>query len=310
MRALVTGGAGFIGSHLALGLLARGHEVVVVDALTPSYDPAVKRARADAVADAGATFREEDLRTADLGPLVGGVDVVFHLAGQPGVRDSWGPGFAAYVEHNVAVTQRLLDASAGVGLRRFVFASSSSVYGDAARHPTQEDTPLAPISPYGVTKASAEMLVAAYGGGAGLPAVSLRYFTVYGPGQRPDMAFHRFMRAVLEGRPLEVFGDGEQSRDVTFVADAVEATIAAGEAEGVEGRAINVGGGSVVTLNECLRILSRVAGREVEVIYGEPQAGDARHTSADLRQAKELLGYAPAVSLEEGLRAEWEWLAP
>ncbi len=309
MRALVTGGAGFIGSHLALELLGRGHEVVAVDAVTASYDPSLKRARAGAVAEAGATFHEGDLRTADLAPLLAGVDVVFHLAGQPGVRDSWGPGFTAYVEHNVAATQRLLDAAAGAGLRRFVFASSSSVYGEALRQPTPEDATLAPVSPYGVTKAAAEMLVAAYAGSFGLPSVTLRYFTVYGPGQRPDMAFHRFIRAILDGRPLEVFGDGEQSRDVTFVADAVEATIAAAEADGVEGRTINVGGGSVLTLNECLRTLSRVAGREVEIIYTEPQPGDARHTSADLRQAKELLAYAPGVALEEGLRAQWEWLA-
>jgi nucleoside-diphosphate-sugar epimerase len=309
VRALVTGGAGFIGSHLALELLARGHQVVAVDALTASYDPSAKRARAGAVAEAGAIFHEEDLRTADLAPFVGGSDVVFHLAGQPGVRDSWGSGFNAYVEHNVAATQRLLDAAVGAGLHRFVFASSSSVYGEALRHPTPEHAGLAPVSPYGVTKAAAEMLVAAYAGSFGLPSVTLRYFTVYGPGQRPDMAFHRFIRAILDGRPLEVFGDGEQSRDVTFVADAVEATIAAAEAEGVEGRTINVGGGSVITLNECLRTLSRVAGREVEIIYTEPQPGDARHTSADLRRAKELLAYAPAVSLEEGLRAQWEWLA-
>ena len=309
MRALVTGAGGFIGSHLAERLLAEGHEVRAVDALVPYYDPAVKRARLDALAAAGAETGEEDLRSHDLAPLVAGIDVAFHLAAQPGVRSSWGEGFAAHVEHNVLATQRLLEASAAEGIGRFVFGSSSSVYGDAERHPTPEDATPRPISPYGVTKASAEHLLYAYGRNHGLPAVALRYFTVYGPRQRPDMAFHRFIRAVLDGRPIEVYGDGEQSRDVTYVGDAVAATIAAGEASEAPGKTINVGGGSVVTVNECLRVLASVSSREVEIVYGDAQPGDARHTSADLSLAKEVLGFAPSTPLEVGLRAEWDWLA-
>ena len=307
MRALVTGGAGFIGSHLTERLLADGHDVRVADALTPYYDPNVKRERLERIASRrGAEVLQLDLRSEDLARALSGVDVVFHLAAQPGVRASWGAGFAEYLEHNVFATQRLLEASAGGGLRRLVFASSSSVYGDAEEHPTPETVPLRPVSPYGVTKAAAEHLVHAYGRSFGIPVVCLRYFTVYGPGQRPDMAFHRFMLAAARGRPIEVFGDGEQSRDVTYVSDAVEATVAAAEAPEAVGRTINVGGGSVVTVNECLRVLARIAGREVEVLYTDPQRGDARHTSADLTVAKEVLGYAPAVGLEDGLRAQWK----
>jgi UDP-glucose 4-epimerase len=309
MRALVTGGAGFIGSHLAESLRGDGHEVRVADAITPYYDESLKRANLEAVVASGAELVEADLRTADLDPLLDGIEVVFHLAGQPGVRASWGDGFQEYVEHNVLVTQRLLEASAPRGLSRFVFASSSSVYGDAERHPTGEDARLQPVSPYGVTKAAAEHLVMAYHRAAGLPAVALRYFTVYGPRQRPDMAFNRFMHAALSGRPIEIYGDGEQSRDVTYVGDVVAATVAAGQAEAAVGRSLNVGGGSVVTINDCLRRLRGIAGGEIEVIHLDRQAGDARHTSADLTAARDALGYRPATSLDDGLRAEWEWVA-
>jgi UDP-glucose 4-epimerase len=308
MRAVVTGGGGFIGSHLAEALRARGDGVVVVDALTPYYDEEVKRANLAGVRDAGAEVVEADLRTSPLEELLDGADVVFHLAGQPGVRASWGEGFDAYVEHNVLATQRLLEAASSRGIGRFVFASSSSVYGDAERHPTAEDARLSPVSPYGVTKAAAEHLVHAYHRATGLPAVTLRYFTVYGPRQRPDMAFSRFIRAVLAGRPIEIYGDGEQGRDVTHVDDVVAATIAAVSADRAVGRSINVGGGAMVTVNECLRRLRQIAGGELEVIYGEPQPGDARNTSADLGLARDVLGYAPATSLDDGLRSQWDWI--
>jgi nucleoside-diphosphate-sugar epimerase len=309
MRALVTGAAGFIGSHLSERLIDAGHEVTALDAVTDYYDADVKRTNLKAVAERGARTVEADLRTADLPVLVAGTDVVFHLAGQPGIRASWGERFSDYLSHNVLATQRLLEASAAAGAGRFVFASSSSVYGDAERHPTPEDAPPAPVSPYGVTKAAAEHLVGAYHRATGLPVVSLRYFTVYGPRQRPDMAFNRFMHAAIEGRPIEVYGDGEQGRDVTFVADAVAATVAAAGSAAAVGRTINVGGGSVVTVNECLRLLREVSGRELEVVHLEAQVGDARRTSADLTLARDVLGYRPGTGLEDGLRAEWEWVA-
>jgi UDP-glucuronate 4-epimerase len=308
MRALVTGAAGFIGSRLAARLLDDGHEVRGVDALTPSYDPDDKRANLDPLRDReGFEFAEADLRDAPLEPLVE-VDAVFHLAAQPGVRSSWGESFADYAGHNVLATQRLLEACRDAAQApSFVMASSSSVYGEAERHPTPEDLMPRPVSPYGVTKLAAEALLTAYAANFGLNGVTLRYFTVYGPGQRPDMAFHRFIRAALSGDAIEVFGDGEQTRDVTFVDDAVDATIAAASVVGAPGP-INVGGGSQVALNEVLDAIERITERELRVERRDAAPGDVRHTSADLERARRLLGYSPQVGLEDGLRQEVEWL--
>ena len=308
MRALVTGTAGFIGSNLAGRLLDDGNEVHGVDALTPYYDPADKRANLqDLVGRDGFAFDELDLRDADLGPLVD-VDVVFHLAAQPGVRASWGATFEDYVGHNIMATQRLLEACRSADPSpRIVMASSSSVYGEAERHPTPEDVTPRPVSPYGVTKLAGEALLTAYAANFGVASVALRYFTVYGPGQRPDMAFHKFLRAALLDAPIEVFGDGEQTRDVTFVDDAVAATIAAATAEGAAGP-VNVGGGSQVALNEVLEAIERITGRELRIERSETAPGDVRHTSADLGRAREMLGYAPRVGLEDGLQREADWL--
>ncbi len=308
MRALVTGAAGFIGSRLAARLLDDGHDVQGIDALTPYYDPADKRANLEDLRGRdGFSFDEVDLRTA---PLEGAVeaDVVFHLAAQPGVRASWGTTFEAYAGQNVVATQRLLEACrAAATPPRIVMASSSSVYGEAERHPTPEDVTPRPVSPYGVTKLAAEALLTAYAANFGLASVALRYFTVYGPGQRPDMAFHRFIRAALTGGVVEVFGDGEQTRDVTFVDDAVDATIAAASVEALAGP-VNVGGGAQVAVNEVLDAIERLTGRELRVERLEAAPGDVRHTSADLARARAVLGYEPRVGLEDGLALEIDWL--
>lgn len=307
MRTLVTGSAGFIGSRLAARLLDGGHEVRGVDAFTPYYEPADKRANLEPLrARDGFSFDELDLRNATLS-VPADVEVVFHLAAQPGVRASWGATFDDYLGHNVLATQRLLEACREAGTPRVVMASSSSVYGEAERHPTPEDVTPRPVSPYGVTKLACEALLTAYAANFGLPSVVLRYFTVYGPGQRPDMAFHRFIRAALTGGTIEVFGDGEQTRDVTFVDDAVGATIAAAATDGPTGP-VNVGGGSQVALNEVIEAIERLTGRELRIERRDAAPGDVRHTSADLGRARATLGYEPQVGLEEGLRREVDWL--
>jgi len=250
--AVVTGAAGFLGSHLAESLLADGYAVVGVDCFTDYYDPAIKRKNlARLLPDPGFTLLPLDLGVDDLAPLPRHARWVFHQAAQPGVRASWGAEFAAYARHNVLATQRLLEHYKGSAVERVVVASSSSVYGDAERMPTTEDDLPRPYSPYGVTKLAAEHLALLYARNFALPAVALRYFTVYGPRQRPDMGFHRFLRAILGGGAIEVYGDGEQTRDFTFVADAVSANRAAAR-QGVPGRAYNVGGGSRVSVNHVL----------------------------------------------------------
>ena len=295
MRYVVTGAAGFIGSHLAETLLANGHEVAGVDCFTDYYDPELKEQNA-----AGLDVLRLDLAADELD--VDGVDGVFHLAGQPGVRASWGPDFELYLRRNVLATQRVLEAAAGAGTR-VVFASSSSVYGDAERYPTPEDTPPRPISPYGVTKLACEHLLRAF---PDVPTVGLRYFTVYGPRQRPDMAFTRLLHALAEGAPFELYGDGTQSRGFTFVSDAVAATIAA-MAGAPSGAVYNVGGGSEATMLEAIAIAERVSGQTLQVRFLPVAAGDVRRTAADVTRIRSELGWAPRVSLEDGLRAQWEW---
>ena len=299
-RYLITGCAGFIGSHLTDEIIARGGEVVGVDAFTDYYARETKEFNlAEARADTGLTLVELDLTEGDLEPLLDGVDGVFHLAAQPGVRGSWGDGFARYVQDNILATQRLFDAMAGTGLR-VVMASTSSVYGNAETYPTREDASPRPVSPYGVTKLACESLARTYAECFGLEAVLLRYFSVYGPRQRPDMAFARIIAAVLGERPFSVFGSGEQSRDFTYVGDAVEATLAAMEG-GPAGIVYNVGGGSETTLNQAIAVCERLADKRLRVVH-EPQAhGDVRRTGADTTLAAAKLGWRPRVSLEEGL---------
>jgi UDP-glucose 4-epimerase len=309
VRALVTGAAGFIGSHLAGALLDRGAEVTGIDCFTDYYPRPMKEANVAANADRpGFTFVEARLQDADLPALLDGVTHVFHLAAQAGVRKSWGRDFRIYTENNIDASQLLLEACVGRPLHRFVYASSSSLYGDNVAIPMREDALPQPVSPYGVTKLAAEQLCHLYCVNYKVPTTSVRYFTVYGPRQRPDMAFHRFIKAALTGEPISLYGDGEQTRDFTYVSDAVAATVAAGD-RGVQGRAYNVGGGSRVTVNHVLEIVARLAGKPLDVRREAAQKGDMRDTCADTTLARADLGFAPAVSLEQGLEAEYRWLA-
>jgi nucleoside-diphosphate-sugar epimerase len=309
LKALVTGAAGFIGSHLAGALLDRGAEVLGLDCFTDYYPRAIKEANLDHNRTRqGFRFVETRIQDADLRSLLDGMTHVFHLAAQAGVRKSWGRDFKTYTENNVEASQQLLEACVDRPLHRFVYASSSSLYGDNAAIPMREDALPQPVSPYGVTKLAAEQLCYLYHVNHGVPTTSLRYFTVYGPRQRPDMAFHRFIRAALDRQPVTIYGDGEQTRDFTYVLDAVAGTMAAGD-RGVPGRAYNLGGGSRVTVNQVLEIIGRVTGQPLKVRREATQKGDMRDTYADTSLARTDLGFAPTVSLEEGIEAEYRWLS-
>lgn len=300
MRTLVTGAAGFVGAHLCAHLLAEGNDVIGIDAMTDFYDVRRKKANLTALTDWNSfAFRRQDLLTAPLHRLLDGVEVVFHLAGQPGVRPSWGPEFAVYVNRNILATQRLLEASRRVPVRKIIYASSSSVYGDAESYPTTEAMRPRPVSPYGVTKLAAEHLCELYRVNFGIPTASLRLFTVYGPRQRPDMAFARLIGAALRGTPFPLFGDGAQTRDFTYVTDVVSAMCAAARSPwtGVA----NIGGGSRTSMAEVLRIVGTLVGREVATARRPAQPGDVRDTAADTSLARQAFGYAPAVPLAEGL---------
>jgi UDP-glucose 4-epimerase len=309
VKAVVTGAAGFIGSHLVESLLADGREVVGVDAFTDYYARATKESNLARARDHRA-FRlvEGRLQEMDLAALLEGAAEVFHLAAQAGVRASWGRDFSIYTGDNVLATQRLLEAAAPAGVGKVVYASSSSVYGDAPELPLRESAACRPVSPYGVTKLAAEHLANLYHSNLGLPVSSLRYFTVYGPRQRPDMAFHRFLKAAREGTPIEVYGDGRQTRDFTFVTDIVAATRAAA-VSGRPGGVYNVGGGERVALNDVIGRIERVTGRRLEVVRREAQKGDMRDTSADTQAASRDLGFRSTVTLEEGLEREWQWIS-
>jgi nucleoside-diphosphate-sugar epimerase len=309
MRALVTGAAGFIGSHLTGALIDRGAEVIGLDCFTDYYPRAVKEANLDVNRSRkGFRFVEDSIQDANLPALLEGVTHVFHLAAQAGVRKSWGSDFRIYTDNNVDATQQLLEACSGRPIHRVVYASSSSLYGDNVSIPMREDALPQPVSPYGVTKLAAEQLCYLYFVNHNVPAASVRYFTVYGPRQRPDMAFHRFFRAAINGDPIVLYGDGEQTRDFTYVSDAVAATMAAGDV-GVPGRAYNVGGGSRVTVNQVLEIVQRLVGRPLQIRREPAQKGDMRNTYADTTLARADLGFAPAVTLEQGLESEYRWLS-
>jgi nucleoside-diphosphate-sugar epimerase len=300
MRTLVTGAAGFVGSHLCTHLLEQGDDVVGIDAMTDFYDVALKeRNLAALTAWDSFSLHRLDLLDAPLRHLLDGAEVVFHLAGQPGVRPSWGSEFAIYAQRNIMATQRLLEALRDVPVRKIVFASSSSVYGDAESYPTAETVRPRPVSPYGVTKLAAEHLCQLYRANFGTPTASLRLFTVYGPGQRPDMAFSRLIGAALRGDCFPLYGDGRQTRDFTYVADVTSAMRAAA-LSGWTGVA-NIGGGSRTSLVEVIRIVASLAGREVKAERRPPQPGDVRDTAADTAVARRAFGYVPAVPLAEGL---------
>ncbi|HEV3139908.1 MAG TPA: NAD-dependent epimerase/dehydratase family protein, partial [Vicinamibacterales bacterium] len=300
--------AGFIGSTLSERLLAQGHEVVGVDCFTDYYARPVKERNLQGlVGQSRFRFVESRIQDADLRSLLADRTHVFHLAAQAGVRKSWGSDFSVYTTNNIEATQVLLEACVPLRLEKIVYASSSSVYGDNLVLPMKEDAMPQPVSPYGVTKLAAEHLCNLYFTNHGVPAVSLRYFTVYGPRQRPDMGFHRFLRATILGEPITVYGDGRQTRDFTFVSDAVCATIAAAE-HGVPGRVYNVGGGSRVSINDVVEMIGRIAGRRPPITVDPAQKGDMRHTFADTSRARMDLRFAPAVDLERGLSAEYQWL--
>jgi len=299
MRYVVTGAAGFIGSQLLRALLERGHDATGWDAFTDYYDPALKEENARGLPVARVDLAQDVL---DLDR----VDGVFHLAGQPGVK-SFGDVFPVYVRHNVLASRRLFEAAVAAGART-VFASSSSIYGDAASYPTPEDTVPRPLSPYGITKLACEHLAYAYRHEFGLDSLTLRYFTIFGPRQRPDMAFARMVACLAEGRPFELFGDGTQSRSFTYVDDAVEATIAAME-RGASGSVFNVGGGTEVSMLQAIEALGAIAGRRLEIVRSPRREGDATRTAADTSRILDAIGWAPATPFEEGLAAQWRWAA-
>lgn len=309
MKALVTGVAGFVGSSLAVELLRAGHQVVGIDSLTDYYGRDLKEDNLARIPPTGFRLVRGSLNTVDLRALLAGVDVVFHQAGQPGVRKSWGRDFAVYVRENVEATQRLLEAAReSSGLTRLVYASSSSVYGNAERYPTREtDTP-APLSPYGVTKLAAEHLCSLYARNFGVPTVSLRYFTVYGPRQRPDMAFTRFVRAAVTGGEIRVFGDGNQIRDFTYIDDVVRANMLAATRAAPPGTVLNIAGGGHVTVNETLDIIAGISRSPLRVTYTDAVDGDVRRTGGATELAGELLGWQPRVAVHEGLRHHLDWM--
>ncbi len=308
MKAFITGVAGFIGSTLAEQLLSQGADVTAVDSFTEYYPREIKeRNLAQLRRQPRFRFVETRVQDADLPSLLADRSHVFHLAAQAGVRKSWGSDFSVYSTNNIEATQILLEACLGRSIKRVVYASSSSIYGDNVVLPMREDALPQPVSPYGVSKLAAEQLCYLYHVAHGLPTVSLRYFTVYGPRQRPDMGFHIFLRAAILGTPITVYGDGEQTRDFTFVTDAVGATIAAAT-KGVPGRVYNIGGGSRVSIKQVLDMIGRVSGRRPVLRADPAQKGDMRHTYADTSLARADLGFAPAVGLEEGLAAEHKWL--
>jgi nucleoside-diphosphate-sugar epimerase len=308
MKALVTGGAGFIGSTLSEHLLAEGADVVALDCFTDYYPRAIKQQNLNGLLGRpGYRFVEGAIGDTNLAALLDGVTHVFHLAAQAGVRKSWGRDFQIYTGLNVDATQMLLEACVDRPIARVVYASSSSVYGDDVALPMREDALPQPESPYGVTKLAAEQLCHLYFANYGVPTVSLRYFTVYGPRQRPDMGFNRFFRALLEGRPVVQFGDGLQTRDFTYVTDIVAATASAA-VRGVPGRVYNIGGGSRVSLRDVFDMIARVAGRPLTIDRQPPQKGDMRDTYADTSRARADLGFAPRVGLEDGLREMFRWM--
>jgi UDP-glucuronate 4-epimerase len=308
MRAFVTGCAGFIGSHLTESLLSQGHQVTGVDCFNENYARRDKLTNLQRSMDwDGFEFVPIDLARGDLRELVEECDLVFHLAAEPGVRPSWGDRFEQYARNNILATQHLLEAARFTPERRFVYASSSSIYGHAERLPTPETVTPEPFSPYGVTKLAGEHLCRLYHNNHGMETVCLRYFSVYGPRQRPDMAFSIFCRSIMEGERITIFGDGSQTRDFTFVGDVVRATCAAAEVDGIQGEVFNIGGGAQSGLKEALDLIQALLGRDALAEYQPNQLGDVRHTSADTSRARDTLGFVPQVALDEGLALQVEW---
>ena len=304
MRVLVTGAAGFVGSHVCQALVDAGEDVIGVDCFTEYYGRRVKEANlASLLGRRGFTFREADLRTAALQPIVTGVDAVINEAAMPGLVYSW-QNFDAYASCNLHTVHRLVEACQGAGVARFIQASTSSVYGDDAVG--AEDSPTRPVSPYGVTKLAAENLLMAHATSFGFPAIILRYFSIYGPRQRPDMAYHRFIQALNAGEEIIVYGDGGQSRSNTYVDDCVRGTIAALH-HGEPGETYNLGGGEVITLLQAIDLIAEATGGQPRLRFEAARPGDQRHTCANVAKARQQLGYQPEILPREGLRRQADW---
>ena len=308
MKSVITGVAGFIGSHLAEKLVQLGHEVVGVDKFLDNYPQPFKESNLSGLrGHEQCKFIDRDVMGLDLHQLLDGVDYLFHLAGQPGVRASWGTEFTRYTENNVMATQMLLEAAKGTKLRKFVYASTSSVYGDTRDLPMREDGLTRPVSPYGVSKLAAEHLCYLYCKAFAVPTVALRFFTVYGPRQRPDMFFHILMRGLLRSEEIPLYDDGEQTRDFTYCSDIIDGVLGAANYPG-SGEVFNLGGGSETTLLNAIALAERIAGRKARLKRYDRQKGDVRHTSASLDAARSKFAYAPSVNLEEGLARQWQWI--
>jgi UDP-glucose 4-epimerase len=307
MLSVVTGVAGFIGSHLAERLIGEGHQVVGIDCFTDYYPRLIKESNLDNLLSLpGFSFIEGNLLDLNLPDLLKGTHFIFHQAAQAGVRSSWGTEFEVYTTLNLVATQRLLEACKKLAIEKFIFASSSSVYGDSKELPLREDSVLKPVSPYGVTKLAGEHLCMSYWKNYNIPTITLRYFTVYGPRQRPDMAFHKFMGALLQDKDIEIYGDGLQTRDFTFISDAVEGNLLAMK-NTLVGEVFNIGGGSRVTVNDVLGTMKKITLKNPRIVYQDVQKGDVKHTLADTRKAINTLGYSPQVDLKTGLEKQWEW---
>ena len=308
MNYLVTGSAGFIGSHLCKKLILDGGYIIAIDGFTDFYPRWLKEKNIQPlVKHPHFKLISHNLLDLDLNNIMEKIDVVFHLAAQPGVRSSWGSDFSIYTKNNIDATQKLLEAAKTSAIKKFIYASSSSVYGLSPHLPMSETSPLHPFSPYGVTKLAAENLCFLYHKNYGIPCVSLRFFTVYGPGQRPDMAFHRFFKAIAENREITIFGDGQQTRDFTFIDDIIRANLSSIES-GKAGETYNLGGGTQRKLADILPVIEEISQTKANIRYVEKEKGDVRHTFADIQKAKRDLNYSPQVTLEEGLKLEWDWI--
>jgi UDP-glucose 4-epimerase len=305
MKALVTGCAGFIGSHLVDKLLNEKFKVIGIDAFTNYYSRTIKeRNIEDALKHKNFILIEKNILTMSNFPKV---DFIFHEAAQPGVRASWGRSFEVYVQNNILVTQKLLEFYKDKEIKKFVFASSSSVYGNPVKMPIKEETTTKPISPYGVTKLACENLCYLYSENYNIPIVLLRYFTVYGPRQRPDMAIYKFIKGALQNEEITIFGDGNQTRDFTYISDVIEATLLAAKSN-IINETFNIGGGTRISLNHLLKLIEDITGKEIKVKYLNFQKGDVYHTFADISKAREILGYKPKTSIEDGLKTQIEWM--
>ena len=306
---VVTGVAGFIGSTLAEKLLEQNHDVLGIDSITDYYSNRIKEKNVEiCLQKSNFTFLQQDLSEIDLKEIFENVQYVFHLAGQPGVRKSWGKDFKIYNKNNIIVTQKILESLKDHNtLKKFVLASSSSVYGNQSGILNEEKSLTRPVSPYGVTKLAAENLTNLYYENFKIPTVSLRYFTVYGPKQRPDMAFTKFLYSIINDKKISIYGNGEQTRDFTYVDDIVSATINAATCNPV-GKIFNIGGGSVTSITQIIEIMKTLSSKDLKIEFTNEQKGDVKHTNADITKSKKLLDYIPKTDIKTGLQKQFDFI--